>query len=84
MGYAPYPSVGITNKDGDVILIYSEINLAYKMALGLLFACDGNSGKNKLFSNASGGIWHSYDKTLIPLDSYHMNSWLSPGDQGTK
>ena len=84
-GYAPYPSVGLTNSDGEPMLYYSRINLSYKMALGLVFACDSNSGKSALFSNSPGGIWNGYSGTLYPLHpGYHVSNWIRSGQQGTK
>lgn len=83
-GYAPYPSVGLTNKKGDPIVIYSSVSLPYKMALGLVFACDSNSGKSALYSNAPGGIWHGYSGTLIPVGGFHVDNWFSAGAQETK
>ncbi len=83
-GYAPYPSTGLTNKDGDPILVYTSIILPYKMALGLVFACDSNAGKPALYSNAPGGVWHGYRGTLIPLGSFHVQNWFSSGAQEAK
>ena len=84
-GYSPYPSSGLTSPTGDPVVMYSEINLVYRMALGLVFACDTNSGKNVLFSNAPGGIWNGYSGTLVPLFKFfHVRHWIKSGDQGTK
>lgn len=70
----------------DPVLSYASLSLPYKIALGLMFACDSNSGKPSLFSNAPGAIWHGYSGILVPipfLNTYHVFNYISAGDQGT-
>ncbi|MGI6494951.1 MAG: RHS repeat-associated core domain-containing protein [Kiritimatiellia bacterium] len=96
-GWAPYPSYGLTTSGGDDVVYYrnvtfadgtakSGVSLPYKMALGLIYACDSNSGKPALFSGAPGGIWHGYSGALYPIIPfrYHVNSHIHHGDQETK
>lgn len=79
-------SSGLANDDGNVVLQYSSTGLAYRLGLGLMFACYSNDGKPALYSNAPGGIWHGYDKVLVPAKGggYHIRKWLKKGDQATK
>jgi hypothetical protein len=85
-GPNPYPSPGLIGASGPALLMYGEISLSYKMALGLVFACDSNTGQPALFSNSQGGIWHGYSGTLYPFDfgGYSVWNFISPGDQGTR
>jgi hypothetical protein len=64
----------------------AALSRTYKLALGLIFACDSNSGKAALSSApAPGSIWHGYTGILVPLfPPYHVNQYISPGDQETK
>jgi len=87
-GWAPYPSKGLTDVGGDNILDYRPTGraLPYRLALGLIFACDSNSGKHALFSHAPGGIWHGYTGTLVPIspEEYPIWNYIKAGDQRTK
>jgi RHS repeat-associated protein len=89
LGWTPGWSVLTTfipfvHPPGDAVLKYGTVNLPYKMALGLMFACDSNKGKPELFSNTIGSIWHGYDGVMFPiLPSYHVNHYISPGGQAT-
>jgi RHS repeat-associated protein len=95
-GWAPYPSAGLTNLNCDDIVYYSDmfigdvirpgIRLPYKMALGLVYACDSNSGRSALSSGMSGSIWHGYTGTLYPIFPFghEVNKHIKHGDQGTR
>jgi hypothetical protein len=72
------------SQSGDAVLRFAHSDLHYKLALGLVFACDSNSGKGQLFSGSAGGIWHGYTGTLVPWWAYHVNIWIRPGDQQTR
>jgi hypothetical protein len=83
-GLYPYPSTGLAARNGPTLLRYAQIDLAYKMALGLVFACDSNSGKNALLSNTPGSIWHGYTGDLYPqFGFFWVIQWIHEGDQGT-
>ena len=74
----------LASKEGDVLVDYEDLKLPYKMALGLVFACDSNSGKNLFMSG--NGIWHGYTGILVPAAywTYHAETYIHPGDQATK
>ena len=82
-GRWPYPSKGLITRSKDRLLTYSMINLNYKMALGLVFACDSNSGKSSLFSNTPGSIWKGYSGTLYPITDYYVGYYIKQGQQNT-
>ena len=94
-GWKPYPSDGLTDGTEDVLYYKNTtsknvsmpgIKLSYKMALGLVYACDSNSGKTALSSQSPGSIWHGYNKTLKPIipGVWHVKKRISHGDQETK
>lgn len=84
-GYAPYPSTGLVSDSNDELLFYSSPGLYYHMALGLVFACDSNSGRTALMSGGAGEIWHGYTGTLypVPFRAYHAKHFIKPGQQQT-
>jgi hypothetical protein len=87
-GYAPYPSSGLLSHGSwDPLLYYSSTGLYYHMALGLVFACDSNSGKTALMSTSGAAIWHGYTGTLNPFwppfQPFHVNNFIEPGQQET-
>jgi hypothetical protein len=86
-GIGPYPSSGLVSQSGDTVLFYSSTGLNYHMGLGLVFACDSNSGKPQLSSQTTGSIYHGYNGTLNPIGGilgiYHVDGWIKPGDQAT-
>lgn len=83
-GRLPYPSPGLSY-NGVWIIKYSTIRLSYKMALGLVFACDSNNGRTSLMSPERAAIWNGYNQDLDPFDQgpFNVNQWIKPGDQGT-
>ena len=96
-GYGPYPSDGLTDSIGTAHIYYigvqrfnkpsmTPISLSYKLALGLVFACDSNSGKSTLLSSSSGAIWKGFSGTLYPIFPrvYGISGIIKPGMQGTK
>jgi len=87
-GRAPYPSTGLVSDSGDSLLDYATINLPYGMALGLIFACDSNSGNTALLSGSAGSIWHGYTGTLYPFKprsaEWDVGNYIKHRDQGTK
>jgi hypothetical protein len=56
------------------------------MALGLMFACWTNHGKDALFSNAPGGIWKGYSNMLNPFTDgpFNASEFIKAGDQSTQ
>jgi RHS repeat-associated protein len=84
-GTAPYPAQYLASSTGDVLLEFSSANLSYKMALGLVFACDSNAGQSALSSGTSGHIWKGFSGTLVPwpFRHYHARHYISPGQQET-
>jgi len=84
-GYAPYPSPGLVSESNDALLMYASPSLYYHMALGLVFACDSNSGKSALMSGSAWEIWHGFDGTLVPTPfmRYHAKHFIKPGQQET-
>jgi RHS repeat-associated protein len=84
-GYAPYPSSGLVSESSDALLYYSSTGLYYHMALGLVFACDSNSGKSALMSGNTAEIWHGFSGTLYPLPfmHYHAKNFIKAGQQAT-
>jgi hypothetical protein len=91
-GYAPYPSVGLVSQSGDPVLFYvdtslgSSVSLFYQMALGIVFACDSNTGKSVLMSGSPNQIWHGFTDTLVPLPGmeYNVKNFIKHGQQGTQ
>jgi hypothetical protein len=98
-GFAPYPSSGLTatakyNKNydqyvGDEIFSYRDDKraLTYKLGAGFIFACDSNTGKSALSSNALGHIWRGYTRTLYPFGDptqWSLKYIIRPGEQGAK
>jgi hypothetical protein len=84
-GWTPYPSSGLVSDSGDDLLHYSSPGLYYKMALGLVFACDSNSGRRALMSGSRAEIWHGFTGTLcpVPFMRYHAKHFIEPGQQAT-
>jgi RHS repeat-associated protein len=90
-GYAPSgqgdTSAGLVNQADVELLAYGSINLPYKMALGLVFACYSDDGASSLFSSASSGIWHGYSGVLNPVwplnQNFNVNQYIKSGDQDT-
>lgn len=63
------------------------IDLPYKMALGLVFACYSNYGRYALVSNTPGCIWQGYSGVLNPTldpDQFAADNYIKPGQQGTR
>jgi hypothetical protein len=85
-GYAPYPSTGLVSQSDDALLMYASPGLYYHMGLGLVFACDSNSGRNALMSGSRAEIWHGFTRTLVPTPwmQYHAKHFIKPGQQGTQ
>jgi hypothetical protein len=84
-GTAPYPSGYLVSDSGDPLLQFSSVNLPYKMALGLVFACDSNSGESALMSGNQNQIWKGFTDTLVPwpFRAYHAKHYIHHGDQAT-
>ncbi|MCX6886939.1 MAG: hypothetical protein NTX27_18080 [Verrucomicrobia bacterium] len=84
-GPYPYPAQYLVSQSGDAVLAFSSPGLYYHMALGLVFACDSNSGKSALMSGSGGEIWHGYTGTLypVPFRRYHAKHFIKPGQQAT-
>jgi RHS repeat-associated protein len=83
-GFLPFPSTGLACPQGEAEVWYNQINLVYRMALGLVFACDSNSGAGALSAWEIGTIWHGYTGTLIPSGYYGVEQWIQYGNQETK
>ena len=85
-GYRPYPSSGLTNSNGDLLVDYSSISLSYKLGITLLFACDSNSGMGSIASFSPGAIRVGHTGTLYPVNpwGYRVSDYIRHGDQGTK
>ena len=90
-GNEPYPSNGLSARNGqswDDVLCYvcTNAKLPYKLALGLIFACDSNSGKSLLMSKSPAAIWHGYTGLLVPLQPSEYTVWnyIKAGDQRTR
>lgn len=60
------------------------IDLPYAMALGLVFACDSDTGRNVLVHHQGGEIWKGFSGTLIPIPPLHVSRWIKPGMQRTR
>lgn len=84
-GYAPYPSTGLVSESNDALLMYASTGLYYRMALGLVFGCDSNSGRGALMSGNSAEVWHGFTGTLVPTPfmQYHAKHFIKPGQQGS-
>ena len=84
-GYAPYPSIGLVSQSGDPLLFYNNPGLFYRMALGIVFACDSNSGESALMSGNGSQIWHGFTDTLYPLPGmkYNVDNFIKHGQQAT-
>lgn len=84
-GYAPYPSTGLVSQSGDALIMYASPGLDYHLALGLIFACDSNSGRKALMSGNAAEIWHGFTGTLVPTPwmQYHAKHFIKPGQQET-
>jgi hypothetical protein len=84
-GSYPYPAEELVSQSGDTVLRFSGPGLYYRMALGLVFACDSNSGQPDLMSGNDHQIWHGYTGTLypVPFRRYHAKHFIKPGDQAT-
>lgn len=74
----------LASKHGDVLVDYARFSLSYKMALGLVFACDSNSGRSAFMSG--NGIWNGYTGILYPLPpwTFDADKYIHPGNQATK
>jgi len=72
--------------DGEWNVKYSTTRLNYKMALGLVFACDSNNGASVLHSGTDGSIWWGDTGLLWPLFwwLYDVDDYIHPEDQGTR
>jgi len=84
-GPYPYPAQYLVSQSGDAVLAFSSPGLYYHMALGLVFACDSNSGRPALMSGGASEIWHGYTGTLypVPFRRYHAKHFIKPGQQMT-
>jgi RHS repeat-associated protein len=84
-GSAPYPAQYLVSASGDAVLAFSSPGLYYHMALGLVFACDSNSGQNALMSGNGNQIWRGFNGTLVPwpFRAYHARHYIRPGQQET-
>jgi hypothetical protein len=84
-GSAPYPAEYLVSDSGDAVLAFSSPGLYYHMALGLVFACDSNSGQNALMSGNASQIWKGFNGTLVPwpFRPYHARHYVHPGQQET-
>jgi RHS repeat-associated protein len=84
-GSFPYPAQYLVSDSGDAVLAFSSPGLYYHMGLGLVFACDSNSGKSALMSGNGSEIWKGSTGTLVPwpFKAYHAKHYLKPGQQGT-
>jgi hypothetical protein len=53
------------------------------MGLGLVFACDSNSGKDSMVTSTA--IWKGFTGTLYPwpFGAYQPNDYIQHGDQLT-
>lgn len=96
-GFEPYPSPGLDSQSHDPLLYYVDVEdngtihhrvpLFYGMALGLVFACDSNSGKDALMSGDANQIWNGYTETLNPFKpglKFSVDNFIKHGQQGTK
>lgn len=84
-GSAPYPARYLMGSSRDILLDFQTVNLNYKMALGLVFACDSSSGQSALMSGTSGSIWKGFTGTLVPwpFRHYHAKHYIHAGQQET-
>jgi hypothetical protein len=64
----------------------ANVDLKYKLALALMFACDTNSAESALSAKpAPNAIFHGYPDTLIPLGkNFALRNWIKAGDQSTQ
>ena len=61
------------------------VNLQYKLALGLVFACSSDSAKPFLSAKpAPNAIWNGYPGLLVPFGNFYVGRWIKPGDQSTQ
>ena len=83
-GRAPYPATELVSDSDDTVLEFASPGLYYHMGLGLVFACDSNSGKTSLMSD--NGIWKGFTGTLVPwpFKAYHAKHYIHHGDQATR
>jgi hypothetical protein len=72
-------------KGGDILVDYSSLSLNYKTALGLVFACDSNSGQSYLMSGNGAQIWKGFTGVLVPwpFRHYHAKHYIHHGQQET-
>lgn len=84
-GSAPYPAQYLVSDSGDAVLAFSSPGLYYHMGLGLVFACDSNSGQSALMSGNGSQIWKGFSGTLVPwpFRAYHAKHYIHPGQQAT-
>ena len=83
-GWSPYPSNGLTDSNGALIVNYYDITLPYPMALAIIFACDSNSGMNVLASQSPNSITLGFSGTLYPFSPWdYVSDVIKPSDQGT-
>ena len=82
-GSSPYPAEDLFSANGDPVLAFSSPGLYYHMGLGLVFACDSNSGQSDLVSGNA--IWKGFTGTLVPwpFRAYHAKHYIHHGDQAT-
>jgi RHS repeat-associated protein len=82
-GSSPYPAEDLFSDSDDPVLAFSSPGLYYHMGLGLVFACDSNSGQSALMSG--NGIWKGFTGTLVPwpYPRYHAKHYIHHGDQAT-
>jgi RHS repeat-associated protein len=82
-GSAPYPSDGLYSDTDDLVLEFASPGLYYHMGLGLVFACDSNTGQSALMSG--NGIWKGFPGTLVPwpYPRYHARHYIHHGQQET-
>jgi hypothetical protein len=75
----------LASRGGDALIEYATLNLRYKMGLGLVFACDSNSGQGAFVSGTSGSIWRGFTGVLVPwpFRHYHPKHYIRPGQQET-
>lgn len=75
----------LASRRGDALVEYATLNIPYRMGLGLVFACDSNSGQSAFVSGTSGSIWRGFTGVLVPwpFRHYHPRHYIHPGQQET-
>ena len=96
-GYIPDPqtkrSPGLARAGGQPMLDYQatglgNLQLNYKLAIALIYACFSNDGQSALSSGRPGSIFHGYTGTLYPFPPFRADfqarTYIKRGDQGTR